>query len=206
MRSEPSRMASVPSALEGTAIRPPDEVAMGVDGKGHAMALSKDSASEAQQNDDMHKANKTAVMLEAGGSTRNTAITEHETPQEDSSELKDKVPGIAAVNDLKAAMISEHKAFPEEKSGALTEQSAEMLPSMDAASLMTKADDMMNGASFIIDMDFPFLCICNEMGKCDKDPTGGSCSKRPGSKDAARGLLVAAPATILLAAGLHLVL
>mmetsp|Transcript_19546 Transcript_19546/g.44482 ORF Transcript_19546/g.44482 Transcript_19546/m.44482 type:complete len:229 (+) Transcript_19546:25-711(+) len=54
----------------------------------------------------------------------------------------------------------------------------------NAADVAYKANDLLMGASGIIDEDYPFMCLCTDEGKCKGDNT--TCTGRAGSGSGAR--------------------
>jgi len=58
---------------------------------------------------------------------------------------------------------------------------AEMIPGMSAADLAYKAMDLLYGTTGIIPEDYPYACICDATGLCERDVMKTTCKGRAGT-------------------------
>lgn len=69
---------------------------------------------------------------------------------------------------------------------SLAEEQDKFLPGIGVADLAYKAMDMLYGTTGIMEGDYPYGCICGDIGVCEKDDMTTPCKGRAGSGNVAR--------------------
>eukprot|EP00929_Paragymnodinium_shiwhaense_P039866 TRINITY_DN20880_c0_g1_i1.p1 TRINITY_DN20880_c0_g1~~TRINITY_DN20880_c0_g1_i1.p1 ORF type:complete len:216 (-),score=68.01 TRINITY_DN20880_c0_g1_i1:164-811(-) len=61
------------------------------------------------------------------------------------------------------------------------EAARRLYPGISAQDILFKAYDVLLGMTGVVPEDYPYACVCNAAGMCEKDATNTSCSKRAGA-------------------------
>lgn len=126
------------------------------------------------------------ALLQAGQQSK---FSVHDVPEDElrvvNSKRTDQFPGERLIGELLQEGMQASAKDVEEQTKA--EEAGAQIPGMgNVGDLAFRAMDMMLGTTGIVVEDYPFACICNAYGVCERDIQNTPCPHRAGQMAAAR--------------------